>query len=84
MELESAIENAPLEGSSSEEVALKAGLTGKGIDLLQGTTKRGTEFAASPIGLCFASLWDSETLYPLIFTVEALKRYSVRMEERNV
>ena len=32
-----------------------------------------TDFAPSPIGLYFASLWYSEKLYPLIFTVAALK-----------
>jgi len=32
-----------------------------------------TDLRPSPIGLYFAKLWYSETLYPLIFTVAALK-----------
>lgn len=37
-------------------------------------TEGGTRFAAAPIGLYFARLWYSEKLYPLIFTVGALRR----------
>ncbi len=58
---------------SVEELALLVGLTGKGTDRLLEMTKQGTMFPPSPIGLYFASLWYSEKLYPLIFTVEALK-----------
>lgn len=68
------LENAPLAGLSVEETALMAGLTGKGGDKLLEMTQGGTVFLASPIGLYFASLWYSEKLYPLIFTVDALKR----------
>ncbi len=70
------LENAVDTDCSIEEVALAAGLTGRGIDRLLEVTCKGTEFVASPIGLYFASLWYSEKLYPLIFTVEALKRVS--------
>jgi len=77
------LENTLVEGSSIEEVALRAGLTGKGIKLLLEATKRGTACPARPIGLYFASLWYSEKLYPLIFTVEALKRYSAHLEDRD-
>ena len=66
-----------------EELALVAGLTGRGIDRLLELTKAGTEFTASPIGLYFASLWYSEKLYPQIFTVEALKRYAERISEQD-
>lgn len=75
------LENAPLRGGSVEEAALKVGLTGEGVGHLLEITNHGTEFPASPIGLYFASLWYSEKLYPSIFTVEALKRYSTRMED---
>jgi squalene-hopene/tetraprenyl-beta-curcumene cyclase len=59
-------------GGSLEETALAAGITGKGIDALLAMTKNGAEFSAGPIGLYFASLWYSERLYPLIFTIETL------------
>jgi len=36
-------------------------------------TEGGTRFDTAPIGLYFAKLWYSERLYPLIFTVSALK-----------
>ena len=68
------LENAVNADCSIEEVALAAGLTGQGVDRLLEMTENGTGFPASPIGLYFASLWYSEKLYPLIFTVEALKR----------
>ncbi|NOU35746.1 MAG: squalene--hopene cyclase [Kiritimatiellaceae bacterium] len=61
-------------GGSLEETALAVGVTGKGLDVLSAMTKNGTEFSAGPIGLYFASLWYSERLYPLIFTVDALNR----------
>ncbi|VGO21759.1 prenyltransferase/squalene oxidase repeat-containing protein [Pontiella sulfatireligans] len=67
-------------GSSVEETALAVGLTGKGVDKLLEMTGDGTRFLASPIGLYFASLWYSEKLYPLIFTVKALKRCATRQE----
>jgi squalene-hopene/tetraprenyl-beta-curcumene cyclase len=63
-------------GNSVEETALAAGLTGRGLDRLLEMTENGTEFPAGPIGLYFASLWYSEKMYPLIFTVAALQRYT--------
>jgi squalene-hopene/tetraprenyl-beta-curcumene cyclase len=74
------LEKCSLEGLCLEELALVAGMTGKGVDLLLEKTAKGTRFPASPIGLYFASLWYSEKLYPLIFSVEALKRCSDRHE----
>jgi len=65
-------------GSSVEETALAAGLTGKGLERLLEMTGNGTVFPAAPIGLYFARLWYSEKMYPLIFTVEALQRYTPR------
>ena len=46
----------------------------RGIERLLEMTKNGMEFEPSPIGLYFASLWYSEKLYPLVWTVEALGR----------
>lgn len=37
------------------------------------TTKDGTEFPAAPIGLYFARLWYHERLYPILWTLGALK-----------
>ena len=56
-----------------EEVALVAGCTGKGSQHLRRCTKDGKTFSSSPVGLYFASLWYSEKLYPIIFSVEAFK-----------
>lgn len=67
--------------SSIEETALAvaalaaAGESGsvlRGAEWLVRRTGEGTRFEASPIGLYFSSLWYSELLYPVIFTVEAL------------
>ncbi len=77
------LENAQYPGLSIEETALMVGLTGKGAEHLIEMTSSGMEFPASPIGLYFASLWYSERLYPLILTVEALKRQIARSEEHE-
>lgn len=74
------LDQQPLDRMCLEELALVVGLTGRGLDLLLETTENGTRFNARPIGLYFASLWYSEKLYPMIFTYEALKRYSLRHE----
>jgi squalene-hopene/tetraprenyl-beta-curcumene cyclase len=66
------LENLELDGLCVEELALVAGLTGRGIERLAEMTAGGTQFSASPIGLYFASLWYSEQLYPLVFSVDAL------------
>jgi squalene-hopene/tetraprenyl-beta-curcumene cyclase len=68
------LERLELESLSVEETALVAGLTGRGMKQLVERTAGGTWFSASPIGLYFASLWYSERLYPVIFTVEALRK----------
>ncbi|VGO17515.1 Sporulenol synthase [Pontiella desulfatans] len=72
------LETVRLDDLGLEELALVAGLTGKGVDELLEKTAQGTQFPASPIGLYFASLWYSEKLYPLIFALEALKRCKER------
>ncbi|MHC4983094.1 MAG: prenyltransferase/squalene oxidase repeat-containing protein [Planctomycetota bacterium] len=45
-----------------------------GVSWLIERTEGGRRFPASPIGLYFAKLWYFEELYPLIFTVAALRR----------
>jgi squalene-hopene/tetraprenyl-beta-curcumene cyclase len=47
---------------------------GKGAEWLAHATRGGEETPASPIGLYFARLWYYESLYPLIFAVDALRR----------
>ncbi|MDF7799980.1 prenyltransferase/squalene oxidase repeat-containing protein [Pontiellaceae bacterium B1224] len=74
------LEKQSLDSLCIEELALVAGMTGRGLELLLEKTQNGTGFPASPIGLYFASLWYSEKLYPIIFTVEALKRCKERHE----
>jgi squalene-hopene/tetraprenyl-beta-curcumene cyclase len=46
----------------------------RGTDALLTLTKSGAHTPASPIGLYFARLWYSEKLYPLLFTITALRR----------
>ncbi len=47
---------------------------GRGIAFLIEKTESGTRFEASPIGLYFAKLWYAERLYPVIFTLKALRK----------
>ncbi len=47
----------------------------KALKWLAKETENGTKFTATPIGLYFASLWYSEKLYPIIFTLSALNSY---------
>ncbi len=46
----------------------------RGARWLVERTAEGTRFDPAPIGLYFAKLWYSERLYPIIFTVAALRR----------
>jgi len=55
-------------GSSPEHAAARE----RGVAWLVERWERGEARQPSPIGLYFARLWYSETLYPLIFTVDAL------------
>ncbi|MES2735683.1 MAG: prenyltransferase/squalene oxidase repeat-containing protein [Verrucomicrobiota bacterium] len=41
---------------------------------LVNATQNGTHFPAAPIGLYFARLWYHERLYPVIWTLQALRR----------
>lgn len=43
-----------------------------GVNWLITRTRGGKDFPAAPIGLYFAKLWYSESLYPVIFTASAL------------
>lgn len=45
----------------------------RGTDWLLVTTREGTHFPSSPIGLYFARLWYHEQLYPILWTLGALK-----------
>lgn len=48
----------------------------QGNEWLHRETKAGTEFPASPIGFYFAKLWYYERIYPLVWTMEALNRFT--------
>jgi squalene-hopene/tetraprenyl-beta-curcumene cyclase len=50
-----------------------------GTAWLVDATENGTQFAAAPIGLYFARLWYHERLYPVIWTLGALKAVRVRL-----
>jgi squalene-hopene/tetraprenyl-beta-curcumene cyclase len=52
--------------------AQQAGL--RAVEWLVSATQGGTFFVAAPIGLYFARLWYHERLYPLIWSVQALRR----------
>ncbi len=45
-----------------------------GCGWLNAATAGGTVFPTAPIGLYFAKLWYSESLYPLIFSIEGVGR----------
>ncbi|MBU0609468.1 MAG: squalene--hopene cyclase [Armatimonadetes bacterium] len=76
---------APGTSSTVEETALAVtALTGwpeeggaaarRGALYLAARVEAGTWTQATPVGLYFASLWYSERLYPIVWTVEALGR----------
>ncbi len=54
-----------------------------GIDFLIAETGAGVRIPASPIGFYFAKLWYYERLYPLIFTLSALKAAAGFWEDRE-
>jgi squalene-hopene/tetraprenyl-beta-curcumene cyclase len=56
------------------DTTLALGAITDGCGWLAAATAGGTRFHASPIGLYFAKLWYSESLYPLIFSVGGLAR----------
>jgi len=78
--------------STIEETALALGaLSSQGHEeavqrgiqwLIQHTNKDG-DLRAAPIGLYFASLWYDEKLYPIIFTISALRRILTSAERKR-
>lgn len=53
----------------------------KGLQYLLDRVEEGTWTQPAPIGLYFASLWYSEQMYPVVWTVEALGRAAEAFEE---
>ena len=51
--------------------------------LLQ-ATRQGKEFTSAPIGLYFARLWYHEQLYPIIWTLDALREWKESVAAANV
>ena len=54
----------------------------RGLGWLQEATATGTTFPAAPIGLYFAKLWYSESLYPISFTVAACERAAALQQKK--
>ena len=52
-----------------------------GLNYLIQQTNQGTHFPPSPIGFYFAKLWYYEKLYPVIFTVAAMERAAVWLDQ---
>jgi len=48
---------------------------GRAVNWLIDATQQGKQFSASPIGLYFARLWYHEKMYPVVWTLQALKNY---------
>ena len=63
-----------------DEDALQLALH-RGATWLCGATDEGRCFPPSAIGLYFAQLWYDEKLYPLIFSVAALRRLRIALRE---
>ena len=59
-------------GTSSAFIGQKQAVDG--VEWLIGRVETGTWIKSEPIGFYFARLWYFERLYPLIFTVSALRR----------
>lgn len=51
------------------------------LQWLLAATREGTHFPSAPIGLYFARLWYHERLYPVIWTLQALKTARQRFSE---
>ncbi|HEV1284461.1 MAG TPA: prenyltransferase/squalene oxidase repeat-containing protein [Bryobacteraceae bacterium] len=51
------------------------------VDWLRAHTSGGAAFPPTPIGFYFASLWYFEDLYPLVFTVAALRRIPAKLHD---
>jgi squalene-hopene/tetraprenyl-beta-curcumene cyclase len=57
-----------LQGERTRASALRA------AEWLIVATQNGTHFPTAPIGLYFARLWYHEKLYPVVWTLQALRR----------
>lgn len=57
-----------LQGERTRASALRA------AEWLIAATENGTQFPTAPIGLYFARLWYHEKLYPVVWTLQALRR----------
>jgi squalene-hopene/tetraprenyl-beta-curcumene cyclase len=65
-----------------EEYELKiAQAVQRGSQWLVEHTKHGTNFPAAPIGLYFAKLWYHEKVYPVVWTLGALKVAATALKE---
>jgi squalene-hopene/tetraprenyl-beta-curcumene cyclase len=69
---ETALATSGLAACRDDEGARRA--AGRGASWLAQTTRQGTSFPSSPIGLYFAKLWYYERLYPIVLVTEALER----------
>lgn len=65
------------------DVAAPRAAVARGVGWLIEHTRHGTDFPPAPIGFYFAKLWYYEKLYPIIFTVAALERVGVLLEEEE-
>ena len=65
-----ALHAAPLDGA--QKVALRGAIE-RGVQWLMMNTKNGTVFPSAPIGLYFARLWYHEMIYPVVWTLGALR-----------
>jgi squalene-hopene/tetraprenyl-beta-curcumene cyclase len=55
----------------------------RGAAWLVEQTENGTHFPAAPIGLYFAKLWYHEEMYPVVWTLGALKQAAVALAESS-
>jgi squalene-hopene/tetraprenyl-beta-curcumene cyclase len=70
---ETALAVTALAGSGCQAVAGKAAAVSRGAAWLIERTDGGQSFAPTPIGFYFARLWYWEKLYPVAWTVQALR-----------
>ena len=66
-------ESLSVDAESTSEDSVRSAL-GDGTEWLILRVQDGDPFTSSPIGLYFASLWYSEELYPLVFSLSALSK----------
>ena len=73
-DVSSSVEETALAVEALAGVSEARGVVERGIDWLIVQVECGTWTKSSPIGFYFARLWYFEKLYPLIFTVAALRK----------